>query len=86
MKKHDLQQFQYYLIKVESHLNQKWSDWFEGLEITYEGENTVLKGQIKDQAVLHRLLNRMADLNLTLISVNLIDSDKKANIEDKLNK
>jgi hypothetical protein len=57
-------------IKVEGHLDMKWKDWFEGMEISYEGDNTILSGIIKDESYLHGILNRIRDLNLKLISVN----------------
>ncbi|MCP4313185.1 MAG: hypothetical protein GY790_18150 [Bacteroidetes bacterium] len=57
-------------IKVEGHLDKKWKDWFDGLEIKYEGENTILSGSIKDDASIHGILNLIRDINLKLISVN----------------
>ncbi len=57
-------------IKVEGHLDMKWKDGFEGMEISYEGDNTILSGIIKDESYLHGILNRIRDLNLKLISVN----------------
>ncbi len=60
----------YYEIKIEGQLDPHWSDWFAGLEITYqEGDETLLSGSLPDQAALHGLLERIRDLNLTLISV-----------------
>ncbi len=58
------------IIKVKGHLNEKWKDWFEGLEISYEGNNTILTGNLKDEAHMHGVLNRIMDLNLIIISVN----------------
>lgn len=58
------------IIIVQGHLDMKWKEWFEGMEISYQGTNTVLSGRIKDEAHLHGLLNRIRDLNLKLISVN----------------
>jgi hypothetical protein len=58
------------IIKVQGHLNENWKDWFEGLEISYEGNNTILTGNLKDEAHMHGLLNRIMDLNLIIISVN----------------
>jgi len=56
-------------IKVEGLLDNKWQDWFEGMEIGYLGDNTILSGTIKDESHLHGILNRIRDLNLKLISV-----------------
>jgi hypothetical protein len=62
---------EYYEIKVKGELDTRWSDWFEGLTLTHlEGEETLLAGPLPDQAALHGLLEKIRDLNLTLISVN----------------
>ncbi|MCD4695229.1 MAG: hypothetical protein K8S16_03225 [Bacteroidales bacterium] len=57
-------------IIVKGKLGKEWTDWFENLDINFDGENTVLSGHIEDQSALHGILNRLRDLNLTLISVN----------------
>ena len=59
-----------YEIRVEGQLAKRWSDWFEGLEICSDpnGE-TVLTGQLTDQAALFGVLARIHDLNLILVSV-----------------
>ena len=58
------------IIKVQGHLNENWKDWFEGLKISYEGNNTILTGNLKDEAHMHGVLNSIMDLNLIIISVN----------------
>jgi len=58
------------IIIIQGHLDTKWKDWFEGMVISYEGTNTMLSGNIKDEAHLHGVLNQIRDLNLKLISVN----------------
>ena len=58
------------IIKIQGRLNENWKDWFDGMEIKYEGDVTTLSGETKDKAHLHGILNRIRDLNLTLISVN----------------
>jgi hypothetical protein len=61
----------YYEIKIKGHLDQLWSEQLAGLKLTHqEGDKTLLSGYLPDQAALHGLLERIRDLNLTLISVN----------------
>ncbi len=61
---------EYYEIKIKGHLDPRWSDWFAGLKLTYSNEEaTLLSGPLPDQSALHGLLERIRDLNLTLISV-----------------
>ena len=64
-----------YEIRVEGVLDQRWTDWFEGLKITSDHSQTVISGPVADQAALHGLLNRVADLGLVLVSVYRLDPD-----------
>jgi len=66
-----------YEIRVEGHIGESWSSWFEGLSLRHEenGE-TVLRGTIVDQAALHGILMRIRDLGLPLVSVNRIKTDE----------
>ncbi|MFQ5857464.1 MAG: hypothetical protein ACE5LU_17800 [Anaerolineae bacterium] len=60
-----------YQIRVKNHLNDSWSEWFEGLTITHEEDGiTVLTGPVADQPALHGLLVKIRDLGLPLVSVN----------------
>jgi hypothetical protein len=70
---------EYYEIKIKGHLDSCWSDWFAGMTLTtLEGNETLLSGHLPDQAALHGLLERIRDLNLTLISVNSGSPDIKS--------
>ena len=62
---------EYYEIKIKGQLDQRWSEWFGGLRLTHlDGEETLLSGLLPDQAALYGLLERIRDLNLTLLSVS----------------
>jgi len=63
-----------YQIIVKGVLDNKWSDWFGGMEIAPQpnGE-TALTGPIADQAALHGLLQRIRDMGLPLVSVGPVD-------------
>jgi hypothetical protein len=59
-----------YLIRIGGHLDESWSEWFEGLLITSRDDGTTeLNGIIADQAALYGLLNKLRDMTLTLISL-----------------
>jgi len=55
---------------VEGHLANKYADWFDGLNMHNEtnGEKT-LTGLLRDQAAIYRVLSKIHNLNLILISV-----------------
>jgi hypothetical protein len=62
---------EYYEIHIEGDISSRWSEWFSGLNIR-EGSNheTILTGELQDQAALHGVLMKIRDLHLVLISVN----------------
>jgi hypothetical protein len=64
----------YCSITVKGHLDQRWSEWFDGLTITHlENGASVLTGHLPDQAALHGMLTKVRDLGLSLISVESED-------------
>jgi hypothetical protein len=70
-----------YEIKVPGRLDESWSDWIEGMMIEVESGGgggstiTILTGVVADQAALQGLLNQLYGMGLSLISVNLVETD-----------
>ncbi|MFC1923457.1 hypothetical protein ACFLY4_09240 [Chloroflexota bacterium] len=65
-----------YKIRIKGHLDTKWSDWFDGLQINHEKDGTsTLYCPLPDQAALHSILRKIRDLNLQLISVEQVKLD-----------
>jgi hypothetical protein len=63
-----------YKIRIKGHLDDRWAEWFESLTITLEEDgNTLLTGQVVDQAALHGLLKKVRDLGMPLVSVSPVE-------------
>jgi hypothetical protein len=61
-------------IRVRGRIDQRWSEWFEGLTIVHTEENeTVLLGPVADQAALYGLLAKLGALGLPLLSLRHIE-------------
>ncbi len=62
-----------YAIRLQGHLDDEWTGWFEGMTITRaENGETVLSGPVVDQAALHSLLRKVRDLGIPLLAVSRI--------------
>jgi hypothetical protein len=64
---------EHYEIRVEGVLGERWTAWFEGLQVSSEGTDTVMSGPLTDQAALHGVLVKIGDLGMRLISVRRVD-------------
>lgn len=69
-----------YQIRVQGRLDESWSDYFDGMAIVIEGRGhgravTTITGAFIDRAALHGILNRIRDLNLPLLSVQLVSPE-----------
>ncbi len=66
-------------IRVKGQIDERWSEWLEGLTIKHatEGE-TLLSGSVLDQSALYGLIGRLRDLGLPLLSVNLSEADPES--------
>jgi hypothetical protein len=72
----------WFKICLKGYLDNWWADWFDGLSITREDNGeTLLRGQVVDQAAFHGLLRNVRDVGLPLVSVIQVDP-KPANGPD----
>jgi hypothetical protein len=65
-----------YEIRLQGHLDLRWTAWFDGLSLANDGDGTsALRGPVVDQAALHGLLQKVRDTGLPLISVTRLDAE-----------
>ena len=70
-------QGQHYTIRVRGYLDPRWEDWFDELTLTRDADGTtLLSGLVADQAALHGAFNKLRDLGLVILSVQLIDPQR----------
>jgi hypothetical protein len=67
-------EYETYKIMVKGHLKENWAEWLNGMAIHIENvsngsTHTIITVQVPDQAALRGILNKLWDLNLTLLSV-----------------
>ncbi len=56
-------------IRVKGQIDRGWSDWLGGLTIGYTAEgDTILTGQVRDQAALYGLLEKLSNVGMQLLS------------------
>ena len=68
-----------YEIRIEDGLDQRWTAWFDGMQITNEPDGvTVITGVVADQRALHGPLAKVRDLGLPLLSVQRIEQDNSS--------
>jgi hypothetical protein len=59
-----------YHIRVKGLLDEKWTAWFDGLEISpQENGETLLSGALTDQSELFGMLTKINNLGLILLSL-----------------
>ena len=70
-----------YEIEIQGRLEERWSHWFDDMDISFRKRQTsgptvtILSGMVADQAALHGLLNRIRDLGIPLLSVQLVNPE-----------
>jgi hypothetical protein len=59
-----------YEIRIQGHLDARWSAWFDGLKLTLDPDGTtVIQATLADQSALHGLLRKVNDIGVPLVSV-----------------
>ena len=67
-----------YEIRLQGQLDDRWTEWFEGMTIKLEEDgDTLLTGLVVDQAALHGLLKKVRDVGLPLVSVMSVEPGAK---------
>ena len=74
-----------YTIIIQGYLKDRWIDWLNGMVLHIETRQVALPQTsitvgVPDQAALRGILNKLWDLNLTLIALNLqtVDAEQTA--------
>jgi hypothetical protein len=63
-----------YELRVDGHLDPRWSARFDDLTLTWEEDGTTsLTGLVQDQSQLHGLIAKIRDLGLALLSIRVLD-------------
>ena len=66
----------HYQIRVRGVLDRRWSEWFDGLQVTSDDRgHSTIAGPVTDQAALHGLLVKVRDLGLELLEVRRTEPD-----------
>lgn len=58
-------------IRVKGQIDERWSEWLDGLTITHSEGETLLAGPILDQSALYGLISKLRDLGLPLAAVRV---------------
>jgi hypothetical protein len=77
-----------YQITVYGIVDQSWSDWFGGLTLTPIADedgimSTQLTGALPDQGALRGIVNKLWDLNFTVVSINCLDLSSRSTKNEK---
>ncbi len=64
---HEFDQPTAYQIRLNGTLDSSWPDWHDGINISAQGDETLLAGIVPDQSALHGILAKINDLGLSII-------------------
>jgi hypothetical protein len=83
------QEVHFYQIRIAGCLDESWSTWLDCKAVSFEIDEvaqtvvTVLTCLFEDQPALHGLLNKIFDMNLTLLSVTRCSPEDAPRTTDK---
>ena len=61
-------------IRVKGRIDERWSEWLDGLRIVHtDQDETILSGELVDQAALYGLIAKLRDLGLPLLAVKFVE-------------
>jgi len=75
-KRRSLDNVNIYRVRVRGQLDQRWSDWFDGFQLVYHDDDTILTGPVADQAALHGVLAKIRDLGLPILLVENLENEE----------
>jgi hypothetical protein len=61
-----------YQLCLQGRLNADWTDWLSDAVTTFDGDQTLLTGTVRDQSALFGLLSFIRDLGAPLLLVKYI--------------
>ena len=69
---------EYYEIVIKGHLDDRRKHLFEGMQLKrLPGGETLLAGELADQAALHGILSHIRDLGMPLLSLQRKEKQSK---------
>ncbi len=66
-----------YELVLRGEIGDRFGPLFEDMRLERVPGRTVLRGEVRDQAHLHGLIEQIQDLGLELISVNPLEGDDR---------
>jgi len=63
-----------YELVLRGEIGDRFALLFEGMELERDAGRTLLRGEVRDQAHLHGLIERIGELGIELVSINPIDA------------
>jgi hypothetical protein len=68
-----------YELVIRGEIGDRFGVLFDGMRLERDRGTTVISGEVRDQAHLHGLIERVDDLGLELVSVNPCSEPRRPN-------